>query len=207
MAQKWPFSEMIIATGNHHKKQQFQDLLGQEFGLQVKGLDDFPSFTPVEEDQDTFAGNAIKKAETLSQVTSQPVIADDSGIVVPALDGQPGIYSARYAGLHATDSDNNQKLLQEMAVLPYEQRAAYYVCVLALAIPGQRSQSVCGECHGEIINELRGTEGFGYDPLFYIPAENATMAELPAARRYQISHRAKASAKLIQLLKGRYRFS
>jgi XTP/dITP diphosphohydrolase len=204
--QPWPFAALIIATGNQHKKKQFQDLLGTELGLVVKGLDEFPQVPPIEEDRDSFAGNATKKAETLARVLGGPVIADDSGLVVPALGGAPGVYSARYAGVGATDVENNQKLMQDIKKLPPDQRSGYYVCVIAIAIPGQPTQLVRGECTGELLLDLRGNEGFGYDPMFFIPSEGATMAELPAERRYQISHRAQASRKLLQLLKEQYTF-
>lgn len=202
----WPFAALMIATANLHKKKQFQDLLGAELGLVVKGLDEYPQVPPIDEDGDSFAGNAAKKAETLARFIDGPVIADDSGLVVPALGGAPGVYSARYAGEGATDDENNQKLLRELKKLAPDQRSGYYVCVIALAIPGQATQLVSGECTGELLLELRGEEGFGYDPMFFVPSEGATMAELPAERRYQISHRAKASRKLLQLLKEQYVF-
>ncbi|SHE48663.1 XTP/dITP diphosphohydrolase [Seinonella peptonophila] len=207
MKQKWPFSQLIIATGNKNKIKQFQDLLGQSLSLEVVGIDHFPGVQPVKEDQDTFAGNARKKAEALAEEINGPVVADDSGIVVPALDGRPGIYSARYAGIDATDEENNRKLIREMTSLSQKDRAAYYVCVMALAIPGETTQVVEGRCNGIVLTEGRGTDGFGYDPLFYIPSEGKTMAELPATRRYQLSHRAIASQKLLQQLESRYDFS
>lgn len=206
MRKRWPFSELIMATANQKKLEQFQDLLGDEFSLKVIGLEHFPQIPAIEEDQDSFIGNAKKKAETLSTLIQGPVIADDSGIVVPALNGKPGIYSARFAGPDASDAENNQKLLTEMSGLSADQRTAYYICVIALAIPGQSTQIVQGKCHGVILENEQGTGGFGYDPLFFLPNEGVTMAELSAARRYEISHRAIASNQLIQLLHEKYDF-
>ncbi|MFC7440791.1 XTP/dITP diphosphatase [Laceyella putida] len=206
MKKDWPFPHIIIATKNKGKLKQFADLFQAHLQLGVKGLDEFPELPEIVEDQDTFEGNALKKAETIAEILQVPVISDDSGLVVPALHGAPGIYSARYAGEGATDDANNEKLLAKMREIPDEQRQCFYVCAMALAVPGEASQVVRGECHGRIIREPRGHEGFGYDPLFYVPEEGKTMAELSNERKYQISHRAEATRKLIQLLKEEYAF-
>jgi XTP/dITP diphosphohydrolase len=203
---RWPFPYIIIATKNKGKLKQFADLFQDHLHLRVKGLDEFPQLPEIVEDRDTFEGNALKKAETIAAALQAPVISDDSGLVVPALHGAPGIYSARYAGEGATDEANNEKLLAEMSEVPDEQRQGKYVCAMALAVPGEESQVVRGECHGVITRQPRGQEGFGYDPLFYVPEEGKTMAELPKERKYRISHRAKATEKLIQLLKAQYDF-
>mgnify|MGYP001306610497 CR=1 FL=1 len=202
----WPFPYIVIATYNKNKLIQFQDLFGQELSLAVKGLHDFDSLPEIVEDQDSFEGNAVKKARTVAEAIEGPVIADDSGLVVPALGGAPGVYSARYAGENATDEQNNQKLINEIRSLPEQERNAYYVCAMALVVPAQTTLVVRGECHGRVVEEGRGTEGFGYDPIFYLPEEGATMAELPAERRYAISHRAKATKKLIALMKNEFQF-
>lgn len=202
----WPFDYILIATHNKNKLHQFQDLFQNEFSLTVQGLDSLPEVPEIVEDQQTFEGNAIKKAYTIAEQIKGPVIADDSGIVVPALDGEPGVYSARYAGEHATDQDNNVKLIEKIQSLPTEERAAKFVCVMALIVPETEPQVIRGECEGRVVTHPRGTNGFGYDPIFYLPTEQATMAELPAERKYQISHRAKATAGLIQLLRKTYRF-
>ncbi|SFJ42974.1 XTP/dITP diphosphatase [Thermoflavimicrobium dichotomicum] len=201
----WPFSYILIATRNKGKLKQFRDLFA-ELNLEVKGLDDFPGLPEVDEDQDSFEGNARKKAETISRVIGGPVISDDSGLVVPALNGEPGVYSARYAGPNATDEENNQKLIERIQSIPEEERQGFYVCAMALAIPGEETKIVRGECSGFIITEPRGTEGFGYDPVFYLPTEKKTMAELPSERKYQLSHRAKATEQLLTLLKKEYSF-
>lgn len=200
---QWPYSYVLIASRNKGKLKQFSDLF-REFHLEVKGLDQFPDLPDVEEDQDTFEGNARKKAETISRLIGSPVISDDSGLVIPALGGEPGVYSARYAGINATDEMNNQKLISEIRSVPKAKRQGYYICVMALAIPGRETQLVVGKCHGEILTEPRGNQGFGYDPIFYIPEEKKTMAELSDERRYQISHRAKATKQLLTLLRQEY---
>lgn len=202
----WPFPYIVIATYNKNKLRQFRDLFKSECSLEVKGLHEFDQLPEIIEDQDTFEGNAIKKATTIAEAIQGPVIADDSGLVVPALGGAPGVYSARYAREGATDEQNNQKLIDAIRSLPEQERNAFYVCAMAFVVPAQTSIVVRGECHGQVIDERRGTEGFGYDPIFYIPEEKATMAELPAERRYAISHRAKATKKLIQLLKNEYQW-
>lgn len=206
MKKEWPFPHVIIATRNRGKLKQFADLFQDHLHLGVKGLEAYADLPKIVEDQDTFEGNALKKAETIAQALQAPVISDDSGLVVPALDGAPGIYSARYAGEGATDAANNEKLLAEMQNIPDEQRQCSYVCAMALVIPGEGSRVVRGECHGKITRSPRGHEGFGYDPLFYVPEEGKTMAELSSERKYQISHRAKATRKLIQLLLEEYTF-
>ncbi|WP_028778933.1 XTP/dITP diphosphatase [Shimazuella kribbensis] len=203
--QTWPFSSIIIATANKHKHKQFVDLFSP-FGLQVKGLHDLNGVPEIIEDQPTFEGNAAKKAEIISDWLGGPVISDDSGVVVPDLGGEPGVYSARYAGVDATDEANNEKLLQEINHLELHHPPAYYVCVMAVAIPNQPTQFFRGECHGKIITTPLGENGFGYDPIFYLPNEKMTMAQLPSERKYEISHRAIATQKLVNWLKTTYSF-
>jgi XTP/dITP diphosphohydrolase len=161
----------------------------------------------IEEDQDTFEGNARKKAETISRLLGGPVISDDSGLVVPSLGGAPGVYSARYAGPGATDEANNRKLMEAIRSVPDGERTGIYVCVMALAVPGEETRLVRGECAGIVLDEPRGQGGFGYDPLFWLPEEGKTMAELPDERRYAISHRAKATRLLVERMKEEFLFS
>jgi XTP/dITP diphosphohydrolase len=203
--QAWPFSSIIIATANKHKHKQFVDLFSP-FGLEVKGLHDLSGVPEIIEDQPTFEGNAAKKAEIISGWLKGPVISDDSGVVVPDLGGEPGVYSARYAGENATDHANNEKLLQEINRSQLHHPSAYYVCVMAVAIPNQPTQLFRGECHGMIITTPQGENGFGYDPIFYLPNEKLTMAQLPSERKYQISHRAIATEKLVDWLRKTYSF-
>ncbi len=205
MRKVWPFDSIIISTANENKRKQFVDLFSS-LGLKVKSLRNFSDVPVIIEDQPTFEGNAIKKAEIISKWLDGPVISDDSGIVVPVLDGEPGVYSARYAGENATDEENNQKLLNEMIDVPENARSASYVCVMAIAIPDSPTICFYGECHGTVLTVPRGNGGFGYDPLFYLPNEGLTMAELPSERKYQISHRGEATSKLVAWMRENYTF-
>ena len=155
----------------------------------------------VVEDGDTFEANAMKKAEVTSRILNCPVVADDSGLVVDALDGAPGVYSARYAGPEANDAANNRKLLQALKDVPVEKRGAMFVCVMALAVPGAETRTVRGTCSGWITQQPRGENGFGYDPLFYLPERGCTMGELSPSEKNRISHRAQATQLLLGLLK------
>lgn len=202
----WPFPYVIVASGNKNKVRELRGIFQEKLGIEVKGLDEFPNAPTVIEDADTFEGNARKKAEVISQWLDAPVVSDDSGLVVPALDGEPGVHSARYAGEPTDDAKNNQKLLQKIKEVPSNERGAYFVCVMALAIPGEETITVSGECHGVIVDDLRGEGGFGYDPLFYLREEGKTMAEISLERKQQISHRAKATKRLISEMVKRFTF-
>lgn len=202
----WQYPYIVIATENSNKLKQFQELFSYELGLEVKGLKDFPNAPEIIEDQATFEGNAVKKAEIIANWLGQPVVSDDSGLVVPALGGEPGVYSARYAGEPKSDDRNNQKLISKIRELPESERAGFYVCVMALAVPEEESQVVRGECNGVIIDTPRGHLGFGYDPIFYLSNRKMTMAELPNEQKFEISHRAQATKQLIEVLKQTYIF-
>jgi len=169
-------------------------------------LDRFSDVPEVVEDGDTFEANAVKKAETVSRALDRPVVADDSGLVVPSLNGAPGVQSARYAGPSADDGANNEKLLRALDGMTGKDREAAFVCVLALKIPGEEPRLVRGECRGSIALEPKGSHGFGYDPLFFLPEYGKTMGEISPELKNRISHRAKAFQKLLQLLKEIYRF-
>jgi XTP/dITP diphosphohydrolase len=149
----------------------------------------------VEETGVTFAENAILKATTYAAWTGLWTWADDSGLEIDALDGRPGVYSARYGGPGLSDAERYRKVLAELAALPPAAWTARFQCVVALAIPGGRVETVDGVVEGVISDQPRGNNGFGYDPIFYLPAYNATIAELPSATKNQISHRAQAAAK------------
>src|SRR5262245_4373129 len=160
---------LVVGTRNPKKREEVGEILGG-LGLELRDLTAYPGALEVEEDGRTFEENARKKAVELARHLKEWVLGEDSGLVVPALGGRPGVYSARYAGKQGDDPANNARLLAELAALPDNPRAAYYVCTAALADPaGEVKVVVEGRCHGVIVREARGSEGFGYDPLFLIP--------------------------------------
>ncbi|RSD23352.1 XTP/dITP diphosphatase [Mesobacillus subterraneus] len=193
---------VIIATKNRGKAKEFEKLFLPK-GLTVKTLLDFPELEDVEETGTTFEENAILKAEAISKVLGVRVIADDSGLEVDALEGRPGVYSARYAGPEKNDENNIDKVLEELQHVPESKKTARFCCALAMAEPGKDTLTVFGTCEGRILNERRGTNGFGYDPIFFVDAESKTMAELSSEEKNSISHRANAILKLEQALKDR----
>ncbi len=188
---------ILIGTANLGKVTDFKPLFMNE-GIAVKSLHDLEKVIDVEETGNTFEENAILKAEALSRYYGQVVIADDSGLAVEALGGKPGVYSARYAGIHKSDKDNIKKVLAEMEGIPYAQRKAAFVCVLALAAPEKETVIFKGTCNGYITEEPRGGNGFGYDPIFYVPEMDKTMAEMSTEEKNAISHRRKALDQLKQ---------
>jgi XTP/dITP diphosphohydrolase len=187
--------QVIIATKNAGKTREFQALLGKR-GVEVKSLLDFPDCPDVEETGSTFAENAILKAEAMARYFNTMVIADDSGLSIDALGGRPGVYSARYAGEEKNDQKNIAKVLSELVGVPFAKRTARFHCALAVAAPGRRTTVVEGTCEGYITEKPQGENGFGYDPIFYVPQKGKTMAQLSAEEKNQISHRAKALEKL-----------
>ena len=191
--------EVVIATHNPGKLREIKAILSS-FSLKFLSLIDFPDLPEVGEDGATFAENAGKKARTIAALTGRLTIADDSGLVVEALQGRPGVFSARYAGEHATDRERCQKLLAEMATIPEGQRQAQFVCAMAAALPRGKLQVVEGECRGWITFASRGKHGFGYDPIFFVPEIGKTMAELEPEEKNRISHRAQALEKLKVIL-------
>ena len=196
--------ELIVATRNSGKLKEISALLSP-LQIIVRGVAEFPELPEVVEDGCTFAENATKKATTIARLTGRLTLADDSGLEVAALGGVPGIHSARYAGANADDAANNRKLLAALATLPPEQRAAAFVCVMALCAPDGSCQTFAGRLEGRIISELRGTEGFGYDPLFVVAGQQRTLAEIPLTEKNLISHRAQALAQVVAVLQeGRF---
>jgi len=181
--------KLVIATRNRHKLEEIHAIFNFQ-GLEVCSAFDFPHIPDVVEDGDTLEANAIKKAVEICQATGLPALADDSGLEVEALNGEPGVYSARWSGEGCTYADNNLKLLRELA--GKGNRRARFRTVIALALPGEEPQTVEGSVQGIIIEELRGDQGFGYDPLFMPDGYNQTFAELPAEVKNKISHRARA---------------
>lgn len=183
--------EVIIATKNPGKAKEFAALFSSR-GMSVKTLLDFPEIPDIEESGHTFEENALLKAESVSHTLQKIVISDDSGLIVDALGGRPGIYSARYAGEEKNDQQNIDKVLNELADVPDEERTARFYCALAVAVPGRESVTVAGTCEGSILKARQGTNGFGYDPIFFIPEQGCSMAELLPSVKNQISHRANA---------------
>jgi XTP/dITP diphosphohydrolase len=187
---------LIVGTRNRKKLGEIVEILG-DLGLDLRDLSGFPDAPEVVEDGATFEANARKKATELARHLHQWVLGEDSGLVVPGLNGRPGVYSARYAGKQGDDEANNDRLLAELAPLPEDRRAAYYVCTAALSDPqGQVQAVVEGRCHGVITRERRGSGGFGYDPLFLVPEYHHTFGELSPRVKHALSHRARALAQL-----------
>jgi len=190
--------KIVLASGNKGKLREFQELLANR-GFEVLPQSDF-AVTEAEETGTTFVENAIIKARHACRATGLPAIADDSGIEVDALNGRPGVYSARYSGANATDASNNEKLLQELAGVPEAQRSARYHAVLAyMRHADDPTPILChGVWEGVILTEPRGEGGFGYDPLFFVPSHQCASAELDKAEKNRISHRGKAMQELLQ---------
>lgn len=197
---------LLFATRNAGKVAELRELTAG-LAIEVRSLDglDLPE---VEEDGDTFAANAIKKAKAVSEATGLPALADDSGLEVDALGGAPGVHSARYAGDEASDAANNSKLLTALEGVPAQERTARFRSTLALADTsgalGEETILASGACEGIIVKELRGEEGFGYDPLFYSPELRMTFGESGAGPKNQLSHRARAMKELLPKLKRYY---
>ncbi len=187
---------LVLGSRNPKKLRELAELLG-DLGLELSDLAPYPNAPVVDETGTTFAENAALKATTLAPVLSEWVIGEDSGLVVPALSGQPGVYSARWAGTHGDDAANNRKLLAELSGKAGDDRAAYYVSSAALADPaGKVVATAEGKCWGRIVETARGSGGFGYDPLFEIVEYHATFGELSAAVKHALSHRGRALATL-----------
>ncbi len=186
-------SMLVIATRNKNKLREFREIL-KDLQIEIRSLDDFGPTPEAVEDGLSFDENAYKKAIHTAKVLGLPAIADDSGLVVDALNGEPGVYSARYAGENATDDENCEKLLQ--ALQGVENRRAHFQCVLSIAVPSGPALTYEGSCDGIIIDEKRGDNGFGYDPLFYFENLGKTFAELSMAEKNRISHRGKALAEV-----------
>ena len=186
--------QVVIATKNKGKAKDFEALF-HPFGFEVVTMFDVAPDLEIEETGTTFEENAKLKAETLANLLGKIVIADDSGLMVDALNGEPGVYSARYAGDH-DDEANMLKLLANMKDVPEQERTARFCCSLAIAGPNMETKTVFGTCEGVIAHEKKGTNGFGYDPVFYVPALEKHMAELTADEKGAISHRGNAIRKL-----------
>ncbi len=193
--------KLLVATKNKGKLREISSLFATQ-GIEVVGLESLENAPDVVEDGGSFAANACKKALEIASLENCLTLADDSGLVVPGLDGAPGIFSARYAGDDATDRQNNLKLLKELTSLPQDNRQAYFCCVMALADPQGRCRTFEGRLQGLLLDELRGDQGFGYDPLFLVPEYGKTLAELPLGVKNRISHRGMALNQLLPVLKS-----
>jgi XTP/dITP diphosphohydrolase len=180
---------LVLATRNQGKTDEIKALLDQ-FKIAIRNLEDFGPIPPIVEDGDTFEENAYKKASLTARYLGLPALADDSGLVVEALNGAPGVHSARYAGKDASDSQRYRKLLQELG--DSENRAAKFVCVLSLAVPTGPALTYEASCEGVITHEPSGTGGFGYDPVFFYPPLDKTFAQLTRQEKNKVSHRGKA---------------
>jgi len=183
--------ELVVATRNRGKLKEIQALLAGIVDI-VRCADDFPGFSETIEDGETFEANALKKAREAMLYTGLPALADDSGLVVDALSGRPGVHSARFAGQGAGDGANNARLLEELAGIPAEHRQAAFVCQLAYVTPDGDEQLFSGRIGGTILDSPRGEGGFGYDPLFLVDGFDRTMAELALQEKNLISHRGQA---------------
>jgi XTP/dITP diphosphohydrolase len=192
--------DIVIATRNRNKVDEIRQIL-KETDLRIISMEDIPSLPEIREDGLTFEENARKKALEIAKLTGRLTLADDSGLIVDALHGRPGVHSARYAGPDATPQKNNRKLLEELDGVPMKKRTARFVCMIAIARPSGKVDLAEGRCEGLIATELRGKEGFGYDPLFLIPERDMTFAELGPEEKNRISHRAIALQKAATILR------
>jgi XTP/dITP diphosphohydrolase len=194
-----PCPEIVVATRNPGKLKEIAAILAAD-SAKLLSLKDFPRLPEIAEDGITFAENALKKARTVARLTGRIAVADDSGLTVDALQGRPGIFSSRYAGENASDEDRCRKLLKEMEGVPEGKRGGAFVCAAAVASPGDDYEVVEATWRGRIALAPRGANGFGYDPIFFIPEMNRTVAELDPAVKNKISHRAQALEKLKNIL-------
>lgn len=190
---------IIVATKNKGKLEEFAELLSL-FPCRVVSMAEAGVTEDIEENGSTFEENAVIKAKSVWKVTGGTVLADDSGLEVDALDGAPGVYSARYAGEGATDADRNNKLLNALNGIPEDKRSARFVCAIAAVFPDGSSLVVRDTCEGFIAFEPKGNKGFGYDPLFYVPEYGLTVAQMESNLKNRISHRGKAMIKLAEQL-------
>ncbi len=191
--------EILLATRNQKKKLELQELLDNP-GMRILTLEDIEHIPEIIEDGCTFEENAVKKARETAALSGYTCLADDSGLVVDALEGKPGIYSARFAGPEASDHENNEKLLDLMKDIEVGKRTARFICVIAISTPGGEVESVYGTCEGRIALAPRGEGGFGYDPLFIPEGYEESFGELPASIKNTISHRAQALKKCQPIL-------
>jgi XTP/dITP diphosphohydrolase len=197
--------QLFVATGNRGKLAEIRAILNGVVE-ELVSPDRYPALPAVDEDGDTFEANALKKALSAARATGLPALADDSGLVVDLLGGRPGVLSARYAGMGASDAENMARLLRDLSSFPPGPRTARFVCVMALCLPDGSCRTFHGELHGEIIAEPAGSHGFGYDPVFFLPDHGRTLAQLEPEQKNVISHRGAALARLKEALAVTDRF-
>lgn len=188
--------KLVIASKNAHKIREFRFMLKDLAHVDVLSLRDFPNYIPPEESGSSFEENAKIKALDAAQKLKCIVLADDSGLVIPALNGEPGVFSARYAGPNASDTENRDKLVHKLKSLPEEKRVGYYECCIALASEHGVTKTVSGLCEGQLLDTPRGSHGFGYDSIFLKYDYSKTFAEIEGEIKNRISHRRKAFDKL-----------
>ena len=193
-------TKLLIATGNQKKLKEIEAIFSG-LPLAYYTLKDFPQMEEPEENGSTFSENSLIKAQAYSKATGLLTLAEDSGICVKALNGKPGIYSARYAGLGKDDGDNIDKILEEMEDVPVGEREAWYESAVAIVSPYGKKEVVLGKVFGELLFKRRGTGGFGYDPIFFYPPFKATFAEISQAEKNKVSHRFKALQKAKEVIK------
>ena len=191
--------QMVLASANEDKCKELYSIL-KDMPIDIVSLKEFPVMHEVVEDGETFEANAIKKAHEVSMHTGLVALADDSGLEIDCLNGQPGVFSARFAGPKATYRSNIDKVLDLMQGVPLEKRTARFVCCIALVSGEEVLAVVRGECEGLITIECSGVDGFGYDPIFFIPSSNKTFAEMTSSEKNKISHRGNALEKIRHLL-------
>ena len=191
--------KIVFASRNEGKVKEIENML-EGMDIELVSLKNYKSVPEIVEDGESFHQNALKKAKTVSEITGETVLADDSGLQVDALGGEPGIHSARYAGNQASDEENNNKLLAKLKDIPPEKRDAYFCCVLVIYKHDGTYYSFEGKWRGIIIDDRRGDNGFGYDPIFYVPELKKTAAELPPEVKNKVSHRGQAFSGLKESL-------
>jgi XTP/dITP diphosphohydrolase len=190
--------QLVIASKNIHKIREIKTILHEIMpNLDLLSLIDFPNYKPLKEDKNSFEENAVQKASYAAKELQKWVIAEDSGLVVPALNGEPGVLSARYASEKATDADNRKKLIAKLKTVPEKDRYAYFICCMALASPEKLIKSVCAKCEGRVDVKEKGGGGFGYDPIFIKHDYNQTFSQLTERVKNKISHRRKAIDKIV----------
>jgi XTP/dITP diphosphohydrolase len=192
--------DLVLATRNIHKAKEIRAYL-DNLGYRILTLEDFPSIPETAEDGKTYQENAMKKAVAVSRSTGKMALADDTGLEVDSLQGQPGLFSARFAGEGVSYADNRKKLLSLMKDIPPSRRTARFRCVMVLAMPSGETQTVEGVVEGSITLEEQGEDGFGYDPVFYLPELGKTMAQLTMAEKNRVSHRGIALEQIREILK------